>query len=158
MLSRFDDYDRTFAFMDQLRRRMDRAFDDRETPRLALRSSLAEEAERAWGQRRAPRMTFTDGPSQLVLRAEVPGLGEKDVELSIHHDVLTITGERKSEAPQGYFVHRQERAPYKFARSFTLPAKVDPEKSTATMKDGVLTITLSKVAEAQPKQIAIKAQ
>ena len=81
---------------------------------------------------------------------------EKDIQLSIHQDVLTLSGERKQEVPQGYFVHRQERAPLKFARSFTLPCKVDPEKSTATLKDGVLTITLPKAPEAQPRQISVK--
>ena len=158
MLTRFDDMDRTFAFMDQLRRRMDRLFDDYDSPRLALRSNLADEVERAWSRGRFPRMTLSDTAAQLVLTAELPGLSEKDVELSIQKDVLTLRGARKQDAPQGYFVHRQERAPFEFAKSFALPAKVDPEKSTATLKDGVLTITLPKIPEAQPRQIAVKAQ
>lgn len=158
MLTRFDDMDRTFAFMEQLRRRMDRAFEEYDSPRLALRSSLADEVERAWSRDRFPRMTLQDTAAQLVLTAELPGLSDKDVELSIHQDVLTLSGKRKPDAPQGYLVHRQERAPYEFAKSFALPAKVDPEKSTATLKDGVLKITLPKIPEAQPRQIAVKAQ
>jgi HSP20 family protein len=93
-----------------------------------------------------------------VLEADLPGLGEKDVQLTIHQDVLTLSGERKQDVPQGWFVHRQERAPLKFSQSFTLPVKVDPEKSSATMKNGVLTITLAKAAEAQPRAITVKAQ
>jgi HSP20 family protein len=159
MLTRFDDFDRTFAVMDQLRRRMDRIFDDFDPGRAGrdtLRSSLFDEAE--VGRARWPRITFSDAGANLVVKADVPGLAEKDLQLSIHQDVLTMTGERKPDVPEGYFVHRQERAPVKFARSFSLPAKVDPEKSTASLKDGVLTITLAKVPEAQPRQISVKAQ
>jgi HSP20 family protein len=162
MLTRFDDFDRTFNVMDQLRRRMDRLFEEYEPSRAPardpLRNTLADEVERARGRGRFPRLTFSDAGANLVLQADVPGLGERDVQLSIHQDVLTLTGERKTDAPSGYLAHRQERAPFKFARSFSLPCKVDPEKSAATIKDGVLTITLAKAVEAQPRQIAIKAQ
>lgn len=154
MLTRFDDFDRTFTVMDQLRRRMERIIDDYEPARAQRRG---EEVERMWSGR-FPRITLTDTPAALVLEADLPGLTDKDVTLSIHQDVLSLSGERKSDVPQGYFVHRQERAPVKFARSFTLPCKVDPEKSTASIKDGVLTVTLAKAAEAKPRQIAVKAQ
>jgi HSP20 family protein len=155
MLTRFSDIDRTFAVMDQLRRRMDRLFDEYEPGRA--RAGYGDEAERLWA-RRWPRFTLNDTGGSLVLKAEVPGLGDKDVQLSIHQDVLTLSGERKSDVPEGYYVHRQERAPVKFARSITLPCKVDPEKSSATLKDGVLTVTLNKAPEAQPRQIAVKVQ
>jgi HSP20 family protein len=157
MLTRFDDYDRTFAAMDQLRRRMDRLFDDRAPRRDTLRSNLADETERAFSGR-FPRLTFADAGANLVLQADVPGLGDRDVQLSIHQDVLSVSGERRSDAPEGYLAHRQERAPLKFARSFTLPCKVDPEKSTAVIKNGVLTVTLAKAASVAPRQIAVKAQ
>jgi len=160
MLTRFSDIDRTFAVMDQLRRRMDRVFEEYEPARgrEALRANLADEAERLWGRGRWPRLSLSDAGESLLLKAEVPGLTEKDLHLSIQKDVLTMSGERKVEAPEGYLVHRQERAPLRFARSFTLPCKVDPEKSTATLKDGVLTVTLSKAPEAQPRQINVKVQ
>jgi HSP20 family protein len=152
MLSRFDDLDRTFATMDHLRRRMDRLFDDFEPAPPRGRS-----VERMWSGR-FPRLSFADAGASLVLEADLPGLTEKDVRLEVHQEVLTIRGERRQDAPQGWFVHRQERAPVKFSRSFTLPCKVDPEKSTATLKNGVLTLTLTKAAEAQPRQIAVNAQ
>jgi len=85
----------------------------------------------------------------------MPGLGDKDVQLSVQKDVLTLSGERKFDAPEGYYMHRQERSPIRFSRSFTLPCKVDPDKSTAALKDGVLTVTLSKIPDEQPRQIAI---
>jgi HSP20 family protein len=153
MLTRFDDFDRTFATMDQLRRRMDRLFEEFEPD--VVRGGR--EVERMWSGR-FPRLSFTESAGNLVLVADLPGLSEKDVQLSIHQDVLTLAGERKQDAPQGWYVHRQERSPVRFSRSFALPCKVDPEKSTATLKNGVLTITLPKAAEAQPRQIAVKAQ
>lgn len=152
MLTRFDDFDHPFATMDQLRRSMDRLFDEIEPGRARAR-----DAERMWSGR-FPRLAFADTGAALVLEADLPGLGEKDVQISIHQDVLTLSGERQKDAPQGWFVHRQERRPVKFSRSFALPCKVDPEKSTATLKNGVLTITLNKAIEAQPRQIAVKAQ
>lgn len=153
MLTRFDDFDRTLAVMDQLRRRMGRLFDEYEP----ARGARIDEAERMWSGR-FPRLTLTENEAALVLHADLPGLSDKDVQLSIHQDVLSLSGERRSDAPQGYVAHRQERAPVKFSRSFTLPCKVDPEKSTATMKDGVLTVTLAKATDARPRQIAVKAQ
>ncbi len=152
MLSRFDDLDRTFATMDHLRRRMDRLFDDYEPAKERSRS-----VERMWSGR-FPRLAFADKGETLVLEADLPGLGDKDVQLEVHQDVLTLRGERRQDAPQGWFVHRQERAPVKFSRSFTLPCKIDPEKSTATLKNGVLTLTLTKATEARPRQIAVTAQ
>jgi len=152
MISRFDDFDRTVAAMDHLRRRMDRIWEEFEPGRARVR-----DPERLWSGR-FPRLTLNDAGQSLVLEADLPGLGEKDVQLTIHQDVLTLSGERKQDVPQGWFVHRQERAPLKFSQSFTLPVKVDPEKSSATMKNGVLTITLAKAAEAQPRAITVKAQ
>jgi HSP20 family protein len=148
MLNHFEDFDRAFASMDHLRRLFE------ELPHARTRG---QDAERMWSGR-FPRLSFVDAGASLVLEADVPGLGEKDVQLSIHQDVLTLSGERRQETPPGWYVHRQERAPVKFSRSFALPCKVDPEKSTAALKNGVLTITLSKATEAQPRQIAVKAQ
>jgi HSP20 family protein len=152
MLTRFDEFEHPFAAMDLLRRRMDRLFDEIQPAREGGR-----DAERMWSGR-FPRLSFADTGAGLVLEADLPGLGEKDVQLSIHQDVLTISGERKQDAPQGSYVHRQERRPVRFSRSFALPCKVDPEKSTASLKNGVLTLTLAKASEAQPRQITVKAQ
>jgi HSP20 family protein len=153
MLSRFSDLERSVSAIDQLRRRMDRLFE--ESAHASGRGS-SDEPERVWSRGRFPRITFADNGATLVLEAEMPGLGDKDVQLSIQKEVLTLAGERKADAPEGYYVHRQERSPIRFSRSFTLPCKVDPDKSTAALKDGVLTVTLAKVPEEQPRQIAIK--
>lgn len=153
MLSRYSDLDRTFSVMDQLRRRMDRLFEEA-TPAQAR--GYNEEPERVWSRAHFPQITFSDAGANLVLEAEMPGLTEKNIQLSIQKEVLTLAGDRKSDAPEGYYVHRQERTPIRFSRSFTLPCKVDPEKSIAALKNGVLTITLAKAPDEQPRNIAIK--
>jgi HSP20 family protein len=103
-----------------------------------------------------PRIALYDSGSELRLRAEVPGLSEKDLDISVEQSSLTIRGERATEAPEGYSVHRQERGNRSFARSFTLPCRVDAERATANLKNGVLEMTLPKVAEEQPRQIHVK--
>lgn len=145
MISRLTDFDRTLDLLDELRSQMDRVwhdYDDRRGPGYGT----------AW-----PRVTCFDAGANLVLTADVPGLGEKDVTLTLDDGVLTLAGERKVKAPEGYAAHRQERAGFRFSRSIALPTKVDAEKTTATVKNGVLTVTLAKAPEARPRQIAIRA-
>ncbi|AUX20194.1 heat-shock protein Hsp20 [Sorangium cellulosum] len=154
MLNRFTDFDRTFAMMDELRRRMDRVFEEYEAPRSSLRGEFDQAPRVAPG----PRIHLFDTGKALVVKADLPGLTEKDVHISLNQDVLTLSGERKSETPEGYLVHRKERGAVRFSRSFTLPSKVDPEKTSAVLKNGVLTLTLNKAAEAQPRQIAVIAR
>ena len=155
-LTRWSDFDRTFTAMDQLRRRMDRLY-EADWPRAAR--AYFDEPEATWGRGNAfPRVNFHDAGSFLLLTAEVPGVAVKDLDLTVNQDVLTMKGERRPDAPEGYSVHRQERLPVRFARSFTLPCKVDLEKTTADVKDGILTLVLPKAAEAQPRQIAVRSE
>jgi HSP20 family protein len=104
-----------------------------------------------------PAINLYDEGNKLVLDAEVPGLSEKDIQLSLNQNILSISGERRVGAPKDYAVHRQERRAIRFARSFSLPCKVDTEKVAAQVKDGVLTVSMEKAKEAQPRQITIKA-
>lgn len=149
MWTRFGDFDSTFSLMDELRRRMDRVWDDYGYE-AALPRAVASSA--SW-----PRVNVFDEGSKLVLHADVPGMSEKDLQITLHGETLSLSGERKTTSPEGYSVHRQERGGVRFARSFTLPCKVNAELTTATVKDGVLTLTLAKAAEAQPRQIAVRA-
>jgi HSP20 family protein len=149
MLYRLEDLDRSFLAMDELRRRMDRLFEEYEP-----HGYQAEPAARGtW-----PRINVFDAGANLVIKAEVPGLSEKEVSITVNQDVLTLSGERRADVPEGFSVHRQERLPIRFSRSFTLPTKIDAEKTAASMKNGVLTITLGKAPEAQPRQISVNAQ
>ena len=149
MLTRWSDFDRTFAALDDFRRRMDRLTYDYN--RLS-ESEHWPGASMAW-----PRMTLRDEGNQLFVHAEVPGLSENEIDISLNQNVITVAGERKVAAPEGYSTHRQERSSYEFSRSVSLPCPVDPEKAGARVKDGVLTVTLEKAPEAKPRQITVKA-
>lgn len=153
MLTRFTPFDRTLAMMDEWRRRMDRAFGDFQAP-----FTPAGSFEDPWSLSEAtwPRVNLYDAGATLLLTAEVPGLATKDLQIQLENDVLTLTGERKVESPKGYTAHRRERGSLSFTRSFNLPTKVDPEKVTATLRDGILSLELGKAPQAQPRQIAIK--
>ncbi len=153
MLSRFTSFDRTMALMDEWRRRMDRAFGDFQYP-----GAPAGTFEDPWSLSEAtwPRVNLHDTGTTLLLTAEVPGLTQKDLQIQLENDVLTLSGERKVRVPEGYAAHRRERGSLSFTRSFNLPVKVDAEKTTATLADGILTLEMAKMPEAQPRQIAIR--
>lgn len=152
MLTRLTDFDRTFDLLDEFRRQMDRVWDDYEGT-WGTSSPFGQREAVAW-----PRFNVFDADTKLVVTSDVPGLTEKDLEVSLEEGVLTVSGERKTEVPAGYTVHRQERDTIRFQRSIALPLKVDAEATTATVKNGVLTITLAKAPEARPRTIAVKAQ
>lgn len=103
------------------------------------------------------RLDVWDTGDAYVLWAEVPGLSEKDIQLTLKQGVLTLSGERKPEVPEGYQAHRRERATMRISRSIRLGAKVDADKVTATVKHGLLTVTLPKSPEATPRQIPVRA-
>lgn len=152
MLTRFSDFNDwpSFGFAD---------FSRTQSPTAHLRRELDRlfgEAERSAASR-GSQVGFEDDGSNFVLRADVPGLSEDDVQISVAGSTVTLRGERKIEVPEGHSVHRRERREVRFAKSFELPARVDAEKVTATLKHGVLTLTLPKAADAQPRQISVKA-
>jgi HSP20 family protein len=91
-----------------------------------------------------------------VLKAELPGIDPKDVDVRVESNVLSLRGKREltSEVKREDY-HRVERAYGSFSRSFTLPSAVDTDKIKAEFKDGVLQVTLPQKEEAKPKQIAI---
>lgn len=139
MLRRVTDFDRPLDVFAELRRQMDQVWED-----FDVASS--------------PRLSLSDAGESLVVEADVPGVTEKDIDLTLADGVLAVTAERKLVDPQGYAPRRHERTAFRFSRSITLPCRVDPEKTTATVKDGVLTITLAKAEEARPRQIRVKVQ
>jgi HSP20 family protein len=82
-------------------------------------------------------------------------LSSDDLNVKIQGNYLEISGTRKADTPEGYKAHRIERGTAAFTRSFTLPADVDADKSEASLKNGILTLTLPKAEAAKPKQIEI---
>lgn len=105
----------------------------------------------------APLVDITEDEKEYVIKAELPEVKKEDIKLTVHDDVLTITGERKSEKEEkGKKYHRVERAYGSFMRSFTLPEDADASKVTAESKDGVLKVHLPKSEKAKPKSIEVK--
>jgi HSP20 family protein len=105
-----------------------------------------------------PVAEFTETPENFLLKAEVPGLNAKDVQIEISGDVLTMTGEKKEETRhEKANVHFTERRFGKWQRSFRLPAAADGARVEARMTNGVLEVTIGKKAEAKPQVIAVKA-
>ena len=118
--------------------------------KLARRSIDAPRSQRLLG-------AVSDDGNAWVLRAELPGLSEKDVELTVNAESVTLRAERKVEQLAKHTVHRRERPSYRVARTFTLGTKIDPERVEATMKNGVLTVKLAKAADAQPRKVLVRA-
>jgi HSP20 family protein len=103
-----------------------------------------------------PPVDVYEDEHHITLLAEMPGVEEKDLNLHVENNVLTISGERKleNEEKKDNF-HRIERRYGRFSRSFTLPATADPQNINAEFENGVLKITIGKREEAKPKQIKI---
>ena len=105
----------------------------------------------------APLVDIYEREGNIELKAELPGIDPKDVDVRVENNVLTLRGERKVDREvnrESY--HRVERTYGSFSRSFTLPSVVDTEKIKAEYRDGVLHLTLPKKEEAKPRKISIK--
>jgi HSP20 family protein len=107
----------------------------------------------------SPAVDIYETENELVLKADVPDVDLKDIEVRVENQTLTVRGERKFEQQEntkGY--HRIERNYGSFVRSFAVPATVDTEKVNATYKNGVLTIALPKKEAAKPRQVKVEVQ
>lgn len=104
----------------------------------------------------SPVVDVYDDKDRLVITADLPGVEKKDIHIDVKDGVLTLKGDRSSdnETKEDRF-YRRERSYGTFERSFTLPADVDPDKITATYKEGVLKLEIQKPEEKTPKQITI---
>jgi HSP20 family protein len=104
----------------------------------------------------APAVDVYEDDHQVTLKIEVPGIDEKDIDVRLENNTLTVQGERKLEMDEKEENYRRVERQYgSFTRSFTLPQTVDSEKVSAQYDKGVLKIKLAKKAEAKPKQIKI---
>jgi len=132
------------------RSEMDRLFDrffDGWPPRFSAEEGV-------W----APSVDVSETAKEVIVKAELPGMDPKDVDVTVDRDILTLRGERKKEEEEkGEDFHRVERRYGAFSRSIRLPAEVDANKVRATYKDGVLNINLPKTKEASVKKIEVKA-
>ena len=104
-----------------------------------------------------PKVDIKEKKDSVVVRAEVPGVSEDDVEVEITDNAMTISGEKKEEKEEekeGYSYRESHIG--SFTRSFTLPSEVAAEKAQADMKNGVLIVTIPKVEAKKPKKVQIK--
>lgn len=139
---------RPFGELGRLRREMDDLFN-----RFFGETSLPRVFSREW----TPSIDVSETKDHLVIKAEVPGLEAKDIDVSVSGDVLTIKGEKKKEEEKKEeHYHYRERYSGSFQRSLRLPLSVKSDKADASFKDGVLTVRLPKAPEAKKKQITIK--
>src|SRR5215468_7390315 len=106
----------------------------------------------------APPVDVYEDEHNITLKIEVPGIDEKDIDVRVENNLLTVHGERKFEKEEKEENFRRVERQYgSFTRSFTLPNTVDPEKVQAHYDKGILKVQLAKKAEAKPKQIKVSA-
>ncbi len=136
----------------RLRTEMDQLFDSFFGSTRPSDSGLPESAG-GW----APELEIIEGEKDFVVRAEVPGLDPKDIEVRVTGNRLTLSGEKKEEKEEtkgGY--HHSERRYGSFRRAIKLPAGTKPEAITAEYDKGVLTLKIAKAEEAKPQMIPVK--
>jgi HSP20 family protein len=136
----------TFDQLTSLRDEINRLFD---TPA----SNGGSDVFNTW----APALDVYEDKESLIVTAELPGMKKEDIDISLHDNTISISGERRNEKKyEGAQTSREERIYGRFTRSFKLPKIVNGNQVKAAYKDGVLTITLPKSEEAKPRQIEIK--
>src|SRR5882762_221931 len=139
---------REFSTMQDRMNRMNRLFRESygaEAPEEALTTTSF-----------APPVDIYEDEHNITLKLEVPGIDEKDIDVRIDNNTLTVHGERKIEKEEKEENYRRVERQYgSFTRSFTLPSSVDPAQVSADYNQGVLKIKLAKKAEAKPKQIKV---
>jgi HSP20 family protein len=103
-----------------------------------------------------PAMDLIETDEHFVLKADLPGMDEGDVNIEVENNILTVSGERKAaheEKHEGYY--RLERATGAFSRSLTLPEGIDADSVTATFNNGVLEVRVPKPVQAKPRRVQI---
>jgi HSP20 family protein len=139
---------RLFGELSPFRKEMDRLWN-----RFSGETSFAKTFDEMW----SPSVDISETKDDFVVKAELPGLEAKDVNVSISGDVLTIKGEKKAEEEEkNEHYHRVERYSGSFQRVFQLPSGVKADKIEANFDKGVLKVTLPKIEEAKKKEIEVK--
>ena len=139
---------RPFGELSSFRKEMDRLWN-----RFLGETPLARTFVEEW----VPSADVSETKNDIVIKAELPGLEAKDVEVSISGDILTLKGEKKKEEEEkDEHHHYLERYYGSFQRSFRVPVNIKADKIEATFEKGVLKVTLPKAEEAKKKEIEIK--
>ena len=129
----------------QMRRQMDRLFEDAMAPYQRFQAGVF------------PLINLTEDKNNYYVRAELPGMKAKELDIQATGNNLAISGERKIAAEiEGARYHRREREAGKFSRIIGLPGEINPDKVEAKLENGILTVVVAKAEAAKPKQITIK--
>lgn len=128
----------------------------RELERLSSRGAYGEGRNIGGGV--FPPVNVYNGPTELVVECEVPGVKRQDIDLSITGETLVVKGEKKPacQPTDDIRYQRSERGSGEFNRTIILPEKIDPEKISADLVDGILTVRLPKSEAAMPRKIDVK--
>lgn len=129
-----------FDELDQMRRQMDRLYENVMAPDQAGVF---------------PPVNLTEDKDKYYVRAELPGVSGDDLDIQVTGNNLAISGERKIADEEGARYHRREREAGTFSRMIGLPGEVDTDKVEANLKNGVLSVVISKAEIAKPKQITV---
>ena len=143
VLTRWDPYREFSSVQDRLNRLFNASFNEGKDESLSTSSF-------------APAVDVYEDEHNVTLKIEVPGIDEKDIDVRIENNTLTVHGERKLEKDEKEENYRRiERQYGSFTRTFTLPTTVDTESVSANYEKGILKVKLAKKAEAKPKQIKV---
>ena len=134
-----------FGELDRMRRHLDQIFGHLEQPATAARGAGV-----------FPLINLTETQESYIIRAEIPGVSTDNLDIQTMGRNLTITGERQIEMDPNAKYHRREREGGRFSRAIALPGDIDRDKVTATLKNGVLELTIPKAQAAKPRKIEIK--
>jgi HSP20 family protein len=105
----------------------------------------------------APSLDVTESDNSFEIRVDIPGMESKDIDVQVHGNLVTISGERKEEKEEkGKTFHRVERRTGKFSRSMTLPCAINEDEVAADYAKGILTVKLPKCEEAKCKKVTVK--
>ncbi len=134
-----------FEELDRMKRHLDQVFGQGDPSRIAGRTAGV-----------FPLINLTESPNAYILRAELPGVTADDLDIQTMGRNITISGERQIAVDQNAKYHRREREGGRFSRAIALPGDIDRDKVEASLKEGVLQVTMPKSEAAKPRQIEIK--
>ncbi|WP_413881240.1 Hsp20/alpha crystallin family protein [Desulfobacula sp.] len=140
-----NDIERLFGTMDLLRKKLEKS-----NPEFSIPFGYNWTIEES-----IPRTNIHENGDNFEVRAEVPGISKEDLKVKVQGNYLEISGLRKPDEFEGFKKHKTERNSKSFSRSFTLPAEVDTGEVKATLKNGILFLTLPKSEAAKPKRVVI---
>ena len=132
-----------FQNLAQIRQRFDQLLDYRDFPAIFRTSGVF------------PSVNITQDKQNYYIRAELPGIKPENLDITSTGNSISLFGERTSASEENARYHRREREAGKFSRAITLPGEIDPDRISAQITDGILTITAAKAEKAQPRKITV---